>query len=176
MPFILFNSRQHRRVLVKSSQQSFSRHTTYISSGILQKPTSDYLHSSPTIRHTSDSHSYTKHQSDLSSQPQTFKLSQSHQNTQTGSTSPFMVTSETPIKSKVRCNATIIQTPMHPHIHLIARHRQKEEARNIPHPLKCEEPYSKLSVLRVGVTEYRRLAISLLFMNRGGNVRNTRPT
>src|SRR6218665_2646467 len=120
MPFILFNSRQHRRVLVKSLQQSFSRRTTYISSGILL----------PISRHTSDSHSYTKHQSDLSSQPQTLKLSQSHQNTQTGSTSPFMVTSETPIKSKVRCNATIIQPPMHPHIHLIARHRQREEARN----------------------------------------------
>src|SRR6218665_2503867 len=154
MPFLLFNSRQHRRVLVKSLQQSFSRHTTYISSGILQKPTHypftishHYLY-----RHTSDSHSYTKHQSDLSSQPQTLKLSQSYQNTQTGSTSPFMVTSETPIKSKVRCNATIIQPPMHTHIHLIARHRQREEARNIPHPLKREEPYSKLSVLRVGVT------------------------
>src|SRR6218665_3304984 len=40
MPFTLFNSRQHRRVLVKSLQQLFSRHTTYISSGILQKPTS----------------------------------------------------------------------------------------------------------------------------------------
>jgi len=67
-----------------------------------------------------------------------------------------MVTSETPIKSKVRCYN--IQPPMHTHIHLIARHRQREEACNIPHPLKCEEPYSKLSVLRVGVTEYRRLA------------------
>src|SRR6218665_2680938 len=119
MPFILFNSRQHRRVLVKSSQQSFSRRTTYISSHIRLSP-----------RHSSDSHSYTKHQSDRSSQPQTLKLSQSHQNTQTGSTSPFMVTSETPIKSKVRCNATIIQPPMHTNIHLIARHRQREEARN----------------------------------------------
>src|SRR6218665_1738189 len=33
MPFILFNSRQRRRVLIISSQQS--RRTTYISSGIL---------------------------------------------------------------------------------------------------------------------------------------------
>src|SRR6218665_3235591 len=93
MPFILFNSRQRRRVLVISFKQSFSKRTTYISSGILQKPTTPSLHS----------HSYTKHQLDLSSQAQTLKLSQSHQNTQTESTSPFMVTSETPIKSKVRC-------------------------------------------------------------------------
>src|SRR6218665_1346358 len=94
MPFILINSRQHRRVLIISFKQSFSRRTTYISSGILQKPTlCPSLHS----------HSYRKHQSDLSSQPQTLRLSQSHPNTMTGSTSPFMVTSDTPIKSKVRC-------------------------------------------------------------------------
>src|SRR6218665_386866 len=120
--------------------------------------TSDYLRHcllSSIFRHSSDSHSYTKHQSDPSSQPQTLKLSQSHQTLRQDQ--HLLLWSQARPPSNQRCVATIIQTPMHTHIHLIARHRQREEARNIPHPLKCEEPYSKLSVLRVGVTEYRRL-------------------
>src|SRR6218665_2335311 len=67
MPFVLFNSRQHRRVLVISSQQSFSRHTTYISSGILQKPTSDYSSirlSSPLTIFTSAHTSHSKTQAE----------------------------------------------------------------------------------------------------------------
>src|SRR6218665_1278301 len=147
MPFILFNSRQRRRVLVISFKQSFSRRTTYISSGILQKPTPTLPYILILIENTSRIEAHNRRHSNCHRVIKTLRQDQH-----------LLLWSQARPLSNQRCVATIIQPPMHTHLHLIARHRQREEARNIPQPLKCEEPYSKLSVLRVGVTEYRRLA------------------
>src|SRR6218665_3612883 len=104
--YMKFTSRFHAFHFIQQSTASKSSRNIF-KAIVLQTHHVHFVRHSPethfyslTILH---SHSYRKHQSDLSSQPQTFKRSQNHQNTQTGSTSPFMVTSETSIKSKVRC-------------------------------------------------------------------------